>query len=232
MNETPELNRVVISPSDFAFLWTRDPYGFYEKYYHQIKRPKANLPHVISEIDGCMKGSLDGKNLQSLDKSLPDCKIILSDSWVQSKPIIVGDMEVVIRGRIDAALDFHDGTYGVIDYKASNKNGLSMHGYTRQLQGYAYALMNNDSRDVHLSPISRLGVLQYRPDKFSILGNGKAALEGQIEWIEIENDIADFARFIIEEVIPFLKREDMQPQEQDPWMNYVNCYYMEEEKGA
>ena len=230
MSETAEKQRIVISPSDFAFLWAKDPYGFYEKYRYQIRRPKANMPYVISEIDGCMKGSLDGKNLSSLDASLPDCKIILSDSWVQSKPIEVGNIEIVIRGRIDAALEFNDGSYGVIDYKASNKNGLSMHGYTRQLQGYAYALMNNDVRDVHLSPISRLGVLQYRPNKFCIMGNGKASLEGQIEWIEIDNDISDFASFLITDIAPFLLQESAEPKGDDPWMNYVNSYHVSEDE--
>jgi hypothetical protein len=229
MNESGERRQIMISPSDFAFLWAKDPYGFHEKYHHQIKRPKNNMPLVVSEIDGCMKGSLEGKNLKQLDHNLPSCKIIMSDSWVQSNPISVGDLDIIIRGRIDAALEFDNGTYGVIDYKASNKDGLSMHGYTRQLQGYAYALMNNNPRDVHLSPISRLGVLQYRPNKFNILGNGKASLDGQLEWIEINNDMSDFVNFLIEEIAPFLMRDEVEPKGNDQWVNYVNSFYMAED---
>jgi hypothetical protein len=224
------MKQIILSPSDFTFLWERDQWAFYEKYHHQIRRPRMNMPQVVGEIDGTMKGSLDGKKLSELDPELPAARIILSDTWVQSKPIVVGDLELIVRGKIDAALDFEDGTYGVVDYKASNKMGQNMVAYTRQLQAYAYAMSHNDDRDVHLSPITRLGVLQYKPCQFKLTGDGKAAMIGDIKWVELENNMADFVHFIVHEVAPFLMRDDVEPPENDAWLDYVECYQLSEEE--
>jgi hypothetical protein len=224
------MKQIILSPSDFTFLWERDAWAFYEKYHHQIRRPRMNMPQVMEEIDGAMKGSLDGEKLSELDPSLPAARVILSDTWVQSKPVAVGELELIVRGKIDAALEFEDGTYGVVDYKASNKTGQDMRAYTRQLQAYAYAMSHNDDRDVHLSPITRLGVLQYKPFKFKLSGDGKAAMIGEIKWVELKNDMADFFRFLIEEVAPFLMRDDVEPPENDAWIKYVERYQLSEEQ--
>lgn len=223
------MKRIILSPSDFTFLWEKDQWAFYEKYYHQIRRPRLNMPNVLSEIDGIMKGSLEGKKLSELDPNLPAARVIMADTWVQSKPIVVGDLELIIRGKIDAALDFEDGTYGVVDYKASSKMSSNMLAYTNQLQAYAYALTYNDSRDQHLSPITRLGVLQYRPCQFKITGDGKASMIGDIKWVEIENDMADFVNFIVHKIAPLLMREDMMPPANDEWLDYVERYQIAED---
>ena len=224
------MRKIILSPSDFTFLWERDRWAFYEKYYHQIRRPHINMPQVVNEIDGVMKGSLDGKKLSDLDPALPAARVVLTDTWVQSKPIVVGELELIIRGKIDAVLDFGEANYGVVDYKASNKMGQNMVAYTRQLQAYAYALMHNDNRDIHLSPINRLGVLQYKPFKFKLSGDGHASLVGEIKWVELENDMADFVHFLVHEVAPFLMRDDVEPPANDPWINYAESYQVAEEE--
>jgi hypothetical protein len=222
------MRQIVFSPSDFTFLWEKEPWAFYEKYKHGIRRPRMNMPKVVGDIDGVMKGCLENKNLKELDPLLPNAKIVHSDAWVQSKPLVIEDQfEFIIRGKIDAALQFEDGTFGVIDYKASNNIGGKMQFYTRQLQAYAYALMNNDPRDLHLFPITRLGIMQYKPYKFELSGNGTAALTGNIEWVEIDSKVEDFIEFLTQEVAPFLMKE-MNPPENDPWMQYINSYYEED----
>lgn len=225
------MRRIQLSPSDFTYTWSKDKWAFYEKYGLQIRRPRQAMPGVIEVMDGVMKGSFDGQVLSDLDPSLPKVKVVHSDSWVQSTPIIVDDLEIVIRGKIDAALDCLDGTFGVVDYKASAKSDYMMKGYVRQLQAYAWALENNDKRDLHLSPITRLGVLKYGPTKFKLMGSkAKCALVGDISWIDLEHDPVDFERFLREEIIPFIQGECPEPSEDNEWWNYINCYHAVEEE--
>jgi len=55
--------------------------------------------------------------------------------------------------------------YGVIDFKASNPSTDSARMYSRQLHAYAYALEHPAPGKLSLSPVTKLGLLYFYPDK-------------------------------------------------------------------
>ena len=116
------MKTIFLSPSDLAFLLDDSPWGFYQKYNLGIKRPPVILPKIFTLIDVLTKASYLDKNLNDVDKSLPDAILVEADQWVKSKPITNSDfpdVEVIIRGKIDGILRYADDTNTVIDHICS-----------------------------------------------------------------------------------------------------------------
>ena len=139
------MKTIFLSPSDLAFLYDESPWGFYQKYNLGIKRPPVILPKIFTLIDVLTKASYLNKNLNQIDKSLPDAVLVDADEWVKSKPIVnpdFPDFEVVIRGKIDGILRYDDETNAVIDFKTCEISEKVLSKYIRQLSSYSYAITN------------------------------------------------------------------------------------------
>ena len=85
---------VLISPSDFAFLYDQSKWGFYNKYKNGIKRPTVIMPKIFTLIDHSFKESFLNQNLYSICKDLPDATFRDADKWVVSKEISNPSIEV------------------------------------------------------------------------------------------------------------------------------------------
>jgi hypothetical protein len=139
------MKTIFLSPSDLAFLLDESPWGFYQKYNLGIKRPPIILPKIFTLIDVLTKASYLGKNLNDIDKSLPDAILTDADEWVKSKPISNPDypeIEVIVRGKIDGIIKYDDGTSTVIDFKTCEISEKVLQKYIRQLSSYSYAITN------------------------------------------------------------------------------------------
>jgi hypothetical protein len=91
---------------------------------------------------------------------------------------------------------FDDDTYGVIDFKTSSVKPTSKFLYARQLHAYAYALEHPAERKFALSPVSRLGLLVYEPERMTHEAGSRAQLEGSLKWLEIARDDRAFLKFL------------------------------------
>lgn len=229
------MNTIYISPSDFAFLYNESKWGFHAKYVSGIKRPSVILPKIFTIIDSSIKKKYIGENLNRIDKNLPEAKLISSDDkWVVSKPIVndnYPDLCVKIRGKIDAALDYGDGSFAVVDFKTSEIGELYLEKYRNQLSAYSYAVLNPENiKAFSLPNLKNTGLLVFEPDEFHIDYNGRAGLKGNFKWVEFVLDLDNFETFIKNELIPLLAGPEPKPEENDNCWTYLKQFGYEYEE--
>jgi hypothetical protein len=211
----------ILNPSDFAFLWEECKRCFYLKVREGFRRPSTPMAKIFTVIDGEMKKCFEGKRTEKMMPFLPPGIVDASVSWVQSRPVEVAGHEssVVIRGKIDTLVRFDDNSFGVIDFKTSARRAEHVRLYGRQLHAYAIALEMAAAGHVNLSPIRRLGLLVYEPQKFAQLAMSEASLTGGMSWIPVERDDKKFFAFL-GEILEVLERPGPPPAEGCEWCEY------------
>lgn len=228
------MKTIFLSPSDLAFLYDESPWGFYQKYNLGIKRPPVILPKIFTLIDVLTKASYLNKNLNQIDKSLPDAVLVDADEWVKSKPIVnpdFPDFEVVIRGKIDGILRYDDETNTVIDFKTCEISEKVLSKYIRQLSSYSYAITNPmSSSDLTMKLRNNVGLFVFEPDKFYIDEFARASLKGKFKYISYDINLDDFENFIRNEVIPLIAGKEPPPTDADSCWVYLKQFGFEYEE--
>jgi CRISPR/Cas system-associated exonuclease Cas4 (RecB family) len=212
-----------LSPSDLTFGYEGCKRCFYLKVVNGIAQPSTPLPSIFSKIAGLLKNHYTGKHTSELHVALPPGTISYGEKYVRSQIIQspYHDATCYISGRFDIVVSFEDGSYGVIDFKTGNPSRESADLYSRQLHAYAYALEHPDPRALALSPITKLGLLYFYPDRVYQQNIERLSYEAEITWIEIEKREEGFLRFI-EEVLDVLELPEA--PEHSPncqWCNYI-----------
>ena len=123
-----------IAPTDLTFLYQECPRCFYNKIHKTWTRPWTGFPSIFSKIDKCMREALHDKSCESL-LGRPGV-FDTSDRKIRSRPIQIGEHEIIFSGKMDIRVNFADGTVGVIDGKTSDPSDSSMGIYNRQLHTY------------------------------------------------------------------------------------------------
>lgn len=215
-------NAVKLAPSDLTFLWDECQRCFWLKAKGVLKRPSAPFPKIFTRLDGQTKDYFFGKRAEDMAEGLHAGRVAFGDRWVRSAPLAVPghDVGVVIGGRIDTALAFDDGTYGVIDFKTSEPKPEHVMFYGRQLHSYALAVENPAPGALELSPVTQLGLLCVEPIAMVDL-DGDVAYKGSSHFLEIERDDDAFMAFL-SQVLYLLERPE--PPERAPGCSY--CSYL------
>lgn len=187
-----------LAPSDLTFLWEQCSRCFYRKVKTGLRPPSIPIPKVFNKLDASQKAHFGGKPTESLGCGLPAGLLVLGGRWVKSQPITVPGhaTQVVLRGYIDTAAAFEDGTFGVIDFKTAEPNPAFVEFYGRQLHSYAIALENSDDPAAGLAPISRLGLICFEPEEMMDLGAGAYAYKTKATWIEVPRNDDAFVAFL------------------------------------
>jgi len=216
-----------LSPSDFAFLWEECRRCFYLKVRESFYRPRPVMPKIFNQIDLKMKEYYTGKRTESFAPGIPPGVVSHDEHWVQSLPLSIPGHEgtCFIRGKFDTIVRFDDGGYGVIDFKTSHRRSEHIPLYSRQLHAYAVALENSAPGDLHLEPVSRLGLLVFEPDLYTQGKTGKVGFAGAMEWLEIPRDDDAFRLFLGEVMTVLESGEPPSPGPRCPW-----CRYREESR--
>jgi len=211
-----------LSPSDLTFLWSECPRCFYLKVVHNFRRPSSPFPSIFTRIDRLMKGYFQDKSTQELTSQLPSGAVKMGDRWVKSLPISIPGHHhsCYITGKFDCMVEFDDGSYGVVDFKTSAAKPEHIPFYSRQLHAYAYALEYAAPNSLHLSPITRLGLLTVEPVLMDRVTSDKIAYLGNVTWQECPLSYPDFLAFL-EQLITTLELPD--PPEPGPTCGY--CSY-------
>jgi CRISPR/Cas system-associated exonuclease Cas4 (RecB family) len=211
-----------LSPSDLTFLWDECKRCFYLKVRQNFRRPRMPFPKIFSKIDLLMKDIYLEHSTKKISPDLPEGKTIMTGRWVTSEPIQAPDgvNSAYIQGIFDTVVRFEDDTYGVVDFKTSEAKEEHIQFYGRQLQAYAYALEHTAPGKLHLSPVSRLGLLYFEPN--AMLENSPAELDlrGATKWVEIQPDESAFLDFI-QEVLALLSQPE--PPQANPKCTF--CAY-------
>ena len=205
-----------LTPSDFAFLWDDCPRCFYLKVARKQPRPASPFPSVFSRIDRAMKEFYLGERAEDMASGMPAGVIGGGDRWVKSAPLLPpgAGRTCLIRGRLDVLVDCDDGTTGVVDFKTTIPKPDHIATYGRQLHAYAMALEHPSSG--RPETVSSMGLLCFLPDEYEA-EEERAALYGQVEWIEVPRDDVGFVQFL-EEVLSVLEQDDPpEPGPDCPW---------------
>jgi len=154
---------------------------------------------VFGKIDRAMKDCYLGDRSETVAEGMPPGFIGGGDRWVKSAPLLPPGSTgtCMIRGRVDVLIDCDDGTKGVVDFKCTVPKADHLATYGRQLHAYAMALEHPSSG--RPETVSSLGLLCFLPETYEAEG-GRAALYGDVRWIEIPRDDAGFAEFLAEVV--------------------------------
>ncbi|MBI4638497.1 MAG: PD-(D/E)XK nuclease family protein [Candidatus Rokubacteria bacterium] len=191
-----------LRPSDFAFLWRECRRCFYLKIVSGFPRPRAVMPKIFTVIDAQMKTAFQQQRTETISPDMPKGLVEFVERPVESRPFTVQLPDTMatclIRGRLDTVVRFDDGTYGVVDFKTSERNAEHIPLYALQLQAYAHALEDPAPGKLALSPVTRLGLLVFEPAAFEAGGAGRAGLGGNLHWIEVARDEQAFFGFLAE----------------------------------
>jgi hypothetical protein len=207
-----------LSPSALTFSWESCQRCFWLE-THGYRSPSIPMPAVFNRIDAHMKTCLQGQQLELCVPGMPASVTRYSDEWVESRKIrLPGHTSTCfIRGRFDTVVEFEDGSFGIVDFKTTERRADHIPLYARQLNAYALALEHPSPRAFGIKPVNRMGLIVFEPDTFLGPGFGVAALAGSLRWIEIPRDDKAFRQFI-EEVLTILE----QPE---PPLGTADCAY-------
>ena len=80
---------------------------------------------------------------------------------------------------------FDNGTFGIVDFKTSKPTKKHADTYFRQLNAYAYCVLNAAKGKLALHSVTQLGLLVYEPTEFINEVGGSAKLTGELTWIDV-----------------------------------------------
>ncbi len=154
---------------------------------------------IFSAIAGRQKVFYADKRTEEFCPQLPPGIVLYGEKWVQSQPIGSSAYHsCFIKGKFDAVVKFDDGSYGVIDFKTASPSDEKAEMYGRQLHAYSYALENPSDGALHLTPISKLGLIFFEPDIFEQQSLERQIFSGRVVWIEVARNDEAFRGFISE----------------------------------
>lgn len=222
MSTSNTANVVKLAPSGLTFDWESCKRCYWLSARGVLKRPSGAFPRVFTVIDGLTKDFYFNVPTNEMAEGLPPGRVSVGDRWVRSRPIAVPGHEtrVAIAGKIDTALAFDDGSYGVVDYKTSQPKAEHVDFYSRQLHAYALALEQPAEGALELSPISVLGLLCVEPVAMVALDDD-VALKGETTFLPTERDDEAFMAFL-SQVLFVLE----QPEPPDPAPKCSYCKYL------
>lgn len=215
-------NPIKLSPSDLTFLWDECPRCFYLKYLLGITRPAAPFPSIFGAIDRLMKAQFAGRPTSDLDPSLPPGAVTVTEQWIESLPVTLPNhaLSCFIRGKLDAILDFSDGSYGVVDFKTSAPSPAQIPFYSRQLHAYAYALEHPAPNRLSRSPISLLGLYVETPHATLTSTTSEISFHFRSTWMKVPYLEAGFISFL-DQVLSLLELPEPPP----PGASCTYCQY-------
>lgn len=213
-----------LSPSDLTFLYEGCKHCFVLKVKHGISQPSIPIPGVFSIIGRLQKEYYSDRRTEEFCPDLPPGVITHGEKWVRSNPVPVteSDSTFYINGRFDIVAEFDDGTFGVLDFKTGNPTEEKTDMYARQLHAYSLALENSAEGYLGFSPVTRLGLLYFTPDRCEHDGETQQVLEGEMQWVEIGRDDESFQAFL-NDVVTFL--DDPLPEPEPDACDW--CRYLE-----
>lgn len=189
-----------LSPSDLTFLWDGCRRCFWLKVRHRVQPVSMPMPKIFTKIDQAMRHFFEGRRCEEvLGLSKPGTIRCGQDLKVRSETFapVGAKATCYFEGKLDALIEFDDGTYAVIDFKTSQASDANHTLYGRQLHAYAYALENPSGGMTRRSPVNFIGLVYFDPATFAT-NDGTANLVGRASLQQVPRDNAAFESLIAE----------------------------------
>jgi hypothetical protein len=180
------------------------------------------MPKIFTQIDSAMKTFYSQKRTEDIAKGMPPGVVAYGEKWVESQPISLPGFSgtCFIKGKFDTVVRFDDGTFGVIDFKTSQRKSEHIPLYSRQLHAYAHALEHPAAGGFAANPVTQLGLLVFEPSQYTQGRTGKVGFAGEISWVPVPRDDAKFMRFL-SQVMTILESPEPPPANPDcEWCRY------------
>lgn len=171
---------------------------FVLKVKHGIPQPSIPLPAVFGKIAALQKEHYSGKRTEECFPQLPPGVFKYGEKWVRSRTLELPGVRSTchINGRFDVVAELGDSSYAIVDFKTGSPADENAQMYSRQLHAYAVALENPAEDALALSPISKLGLLYFAPDRCDHHAHSRQTVEGEVQWVEIPREDEAFMAFL------------------------------------
>lgn len=93
-----------------------------------------------------------------------------------------------ISRRFGIVAELEDSAPAVMDFKTGNRGKEKTHMCSRQLPAYVLALENPAEGALRLAPMSKVGLVYFRPEGYGQMPITRRVLEGPVMWVEIQRD--------------------------------------------
>ena len=185
--------------------------------FYLTKRKQISLgdfpPPVFSSFDVAQQNYFRKKKVSDLTSELPEGKFldkesipgtIISETLKDNK-----DRPFYLKGRPDLVIRFDKGSYGIIDFKTTNLSLDKAENYRNQLEAYAQIFTHPGKLKTKnvpkLSPITKMGVLQFYPHSISSHKDNFSNLKLQMQYSSLKRDVKAFY-LLITELIDLLSK--------------------------
>lgn len=181
--------RYAVWPSSLAFLYEECKRCFYLDHVEGFQRPRTPFPQVFDRIDDAMKRFFEGRDVDEIAGELPPGTLSVPRSTLVSRPFVPGDLDVelFVRGRLDALAAFDEGGFGVVDFKTTERDPERLERYRPQLEAYAHALEHPAEGSLEQSPVTKLGLVCVEPTGMRI-SEGSYVFETEPTWHGVDRD--------------------------------------------
>jgi Topoisomerase DNA binding C4 zinc finger/PD-(D/E)XK nuclease superfamily len=187
-----------LTPSDLTFLYEGCKHCFVMKVKYGIAQPSIPIPGVFSVIASLQKDYYSNRRLEEICPGFPPGTIKYGEKWVKSENLRLSGSQSTcyISGRFDIVAELDDRSYAILDFKTGSPSTEKSAMYSRQLHSYIVALENPAQDALKLTPISKLGLIYFTPDRYENVDMSRQSLEGQIECVDIKRDDNEFLSFL------------------------------------
>lgn len=192
------MKRITLSPSHLGWLRADCERCLVREVAYGVKRP-GGPPEAYNLADKAMKTWFDDRHDAEISLGVgPTFRVVAQGQHVESRPLEFPnyDLEIVVKGRLDALVRTTDDETIVVDYKTTTKGEVAPRTYTAQLHAYAFAL-ESPARAADETTIDGLALLLYRPVSFSHRPEkAVSGLYGPTEWLEVPRDDASLHQLL------------------------------------
>tara|TARA_B100000029_G_scaffold436947_1_gene451809 strand:- start:457 stop:1182 length:726 start_codon:yes stop_codon:yes gene_type:complete len=194
------------SPSELNYITCKRCF-----YLKKIKKfeYKGSFPRVFNDFDLSQKNYFIEKNSEDISKKIPKgqfFKTITKDEADEREkenkvkfnilelPATIKSAELkdnkkrtfILGGKPDLVVKFKN-DYGVLDFKTTGKANKTEN-YKHQLEAYAQILENPDNDTPKLCPISKIGLIQFTPEKITSHDNSSISQKMKMQYFEIDRN--------------------------------------------
>ena len=211
-----------VSPSDLTYL-VDCPRCLQRKLRDGLRQPSIPLPSVFNQIHNSARLFFDGQRTELAGCGLPPGTFQHGEKWIESQPVKFADLEVSLffKGRIDMAVEFDDGSLGLIDFKTISPKDAHSERYRWQLHAYVHALEHPAGKQKQSMSVSELGLICFTHGAMEEIAEGNFAFSANSTWIPIPRQDEEFTEFL-HAVAEVASRETLAPSGPDcDWCKFL-----------
>ena len=186
-----------VSPSDLTYL-VDCPRCLQRKLRDGVRQPSIPLPSVFNQIHNSARLFFDGQRTELAGCGLLPGTFRHGEMWIESQPLNLPELGVGLffKGRIDMAVEFDDGSWGLIDFKTISPKDAHSERYRWQLHAYVHALEHPASRQEQSMQVSQLGLICFTHGAMQEIARGNFAFAANSTWIPVPRQDEDFLELL------------------------------------